>query len=361
MKTLLLISMAGLVGCGTNPTPFGSAGLSSASSLSHSSQFGATSCDGLGSPFGAGTGSATDPYQICSPSQLVSIQSRSAQNNHYILTTNLDMSSYSDFIIPGNFLGNFDGQGFSISNLHYTSASASSGLFLMNYGTISNLNVNASQLNKAGGALAIENHGMIQNCSTTNMILNNVTGIAGALVGTNDTGANILHSHSTGPVAITGTSSGYVGGLVGLNSGLITTSYSTVYVSADAITSGGLIGYQTSSGSVTNSYAQGNVSNAHGFGGGLIGEAIHSSSVYYNWSSGQISGVNGIYGGLIGFSDGSMMNCNHNAFDVTTAQTTAGYCGASLTHAQMQTGSSFTSDTWDLTTVWQMSGYPVLR
>ena len=144
-----------------------------------------------------------------------------------------------------NFLGSYDGGGYSISNLNFTMAENNVGLFgfIGIGGTVRNLALTGVNINTTGsygdnvGGIAGQNRGTIENCYVTG--------------------------------AVTGRSS--VGGIAGENRGTVRNCYSTCTVSLNnpsAINIGGIVGYNNG-GWVTKCYATGNIS-----GGGSVGGIV---------------------------------------------------------------------------------------
>ena len=164
--------------------------------------------------------------------------------------------------------------------------------------TINNLFINKSGSNFTGLFAFTDSSARIETLGITNA---NITafGYSGILVGSHY--GTIVACYTTGKIAGAGSSRERIGGLVGeINSGEISTSYSTAYVSGVQRV-GGLLGYRHN-GSVTNSYATGRVSRSSGTAttiGGLIGSnrAAASGSVsnsYYDTStSGQTTSAGG--------------------------------------------------------------------
>ena len=164
--------------------------------------------------------------------------------------------------------------------------------------TINNLFINKSGFNFTGLFAFTDSSARIETLGITNA---NITafGYSGILVGSHY--GTIVACYTTGKIAGAGSSRERIGGLVGeINSGEISTSYSTAYVSG-AQRIGGLLGYRHN-GSVTNSYATGRVNRSSGTAttiGGLIGSnrAAASGSVsnsYYDTStSGQTTSAGG--------------------------------------------------------------------
>lgn len=176
------------------------------------------------------------------------------------------------------FSGNFDGRGFTISNL-YINKSADDhyiGLFAYTTGNISNIG----------------------------LINGNVTG------------------------------SRYVGGLVGSSSGSITNSYSTENVTG-SLAIGGLVGWQQS-GSITNSYSTGNVTGSSNVGG-LVARQ-ESGSITNSYSTGNVTG-SGYVGGLVGRQLGGSITNSFWDNQTSGQSTSAG--GTGLTTLQMKNIASF--------------------
>jgi hypothetical protein len=183
------------------------------------------------------------------------------------------------------FIGSFDGQNHTISNLSINRVDAAYvGLFgrIGEGGEVKNvgvINVNMTGESDVGGLAGRNYYGNISNSYSTG----NVTGVnvyVGGLVGFNNEG-NISNSYSTGNV--TG-EKGYVGGLVGQNDeGKILNSYSTGNVTGESYDVGGLVGFN-SNGNISNSYSTGNVSGELYNVGGLVGETDGTVSNSY-WNS----------------------------------------------------------------------------
>ncbi len=128
-----------------------------------------------------------------------------------------------------------------------------------------------------------------------------VTGGAnlGGLIGLNS--GIITDSYAAGDVI---SSSKDVGGLVGVNQGEVSNSYSLGNVTADGIQLGGLVGWN--SGTISRSYAKGDVIGKSDTVGGLIGTNGVTGTVDESYGTGRVtsSGVN--LGGLIGENWGNV-------------------------------------------------------
>jgi len=285
----------------------------------------------------AGSGTAQDPYKMCSGNQLQNINNN--LNAHYVQASDIDLGEINFLPIGTDanpFTGTYDGGGHKISNLHINlSSTGDVGLFGMisNGASVSDVNLeNVNIVNNGNwyvGALVGRNFGgFINNCSVTGVL----TGgdYIGGLVGNNNGNMSTIsigNSHSS--VIITSAGS-RIGGLVGHNdqSSLVSDSYSSSVVTGNSNT-GGLVGMNETGASILNSYSIGNVNSGNGFIGYDAGDGIFSNNFYDTNTSGQ-SDSNG-----------------------ATPETTT----------WMKTQSSFTNAGWDFTNIWNMASgnYPTLR
>ena len=222
------------------------------------------------------------------------------------------------------FTGEFDGNGYTVSNFKITTGRQCVGLFGYNKGVIKNLGV--------------------ENFTVNVSYSGNV--YAGGLVGRNY-GGSILNSYAAGDVSATSSdSNAYAGGLVGRNDdGSILNSYATGNVSATSSRSssssylyayaGGLVG-SNNGGNITNCYATGNVratstsSSTNAYAGGLVGSG---GSILNSYAAGDVSATgsyNAYAGGLVG-SGGSILNSyatgNVRATSTSTSSSHYAYAG----------------------------------
>ncbi len=137
--------------------------------------------------------------------------------------------------------------------------------------------------------------------TVSNLSINRSTESNVGLFGNTDAGAVI---RNVGLVGGSVTGSGWVGGLVGMNSGSISNSYATANVEGD-LNLGGLVG--ANYGSISNSYTTGKVTGSRGNVGGLVG-TNWSGSISNSYTTGKVTG-SGDVGGLVGFGyHGSISN-----------------------------------------------------
>jgi len=248
--------------------------------------------------YGGGSGTAEDPYLINTAGQMNAIGANwDDWDKHFKLMADIDLSSYTgkDFNIIGTgylpaFTGVFDGNGHTISNFTYTSIDLPCvGIF----GYID------------GPDARISNLGLID----PNVDAGTGIGV-GSLAGWIEMGAITNCYVVDGSVS----GKGYVGGLVGKNTGSITDCYATGSVTGISFV-GGLVGENCglgrtsewrSTGNMDRCYATGSVT-GYGAVGGLVG-ANHYATVMNCFSTTDVIGE-GSVGGLVGENDGDVDNC----------------------------------------------------
>ena len=217
---------------------------------------------------------------ICTLQDLDNIRNNLAGN--YKQTCNIDLSGYN-WIPIGNlifnyntqtyygdpFTGVFDGNGYTISNLHYDNP-LEDGVGLFAYSS-----------------------GLIKNVKIVNPNIN-AYHLVGAISG-QDFGGTILNSKVIGGL-IKGNYR--VGGLIGSTTATtISYSSSSARVLSTGFQGGGLIGVSGYFGNITNSHASGNVSNNDSVGG-LVGGSF-DTDIINSSAKGTVVGRNYV-GGLAG-------------------------------------------------------------
>ena len=222
--------------------------------------------------------------------------------------------------------------------------------------TISNLFINSSETSVIGLFGYTGSEAEIVNLGLPNIDITASTSYVGGLAGRNS--GTVTNSHATG--FISGTSS-RVGGLLGRNVGTVTGSYAMVSVSGTSRI-GGLVG--RNAGTVMDSYAMGSVMGSERLGG-LVGH--HDTGTITNsYATGVVIGDRNI-GGLIGrHNTGTIAN---SYWDINTSGITTGVDGIGKTKIELQSptapGStanevyhSWSTNDWDFGTSIQ---YPVLK
>ena len=316
--------------------------------------------------FAGGTGTAEDPYQIANGAQLAYLASsvnngETYEEKNFVLTANIDLNglpwtpianSFSDALLGGSdyrvFAGNFDGNGYTISNVSIGSETAPLeadvlGLFGATEGKISNLNLDTVSIHGVAkiasigavvgfaGGLVGYSGGSIENCHVTSLTMDmsapsNVYAAAywvGGLVGALD-GTQLINECSVSGSITEKAGKGSIGGLIGElgKAAKITYSRSNVTVNVKADSRGGAdVGGFIGKGNgktdaetvIRNCYATGNVTGGAytgGFAGGLWGLNIKNC-----YASGNVSQAAAAMGSFVGTdaSDsayyGSITNC----------------------------------------------------
>ena len=326
----------------------------------------ALAADGsIATAFAGGTGTKSDPYQIANGAELAYLASsvnggETYEDKYFVLTANINLNglpwtpianSFSDALLGGSdyrvFAGNFDGNGYTISNVSIGSETTPFesdvfGLFGATEGKISNLNLDTVSIHGiakiasigavvgfAGGLVGYS--GGIENCHVTGLTMDmsapsNVYAAAywvGGLVGALD-GTQLINECSVSGSITEKAGKGSIGGLIGElgKAAKITYSRSNVTVNVKADSRGGAdVGGFIGKGNgktdaetvIRNCYATGNVTGGAytgGFAGGLWGLNIKNC-----YASGNVSQAAAAMASFVGTdaSDsayyGSITNC----------------------------------------------------
>ena len=258
---------------------------------------------------------------------------RSRANNKATWTNTSPPNNKGWNPIGGRFLGLFDGNGYTISNLYINREGA------QRVGLFSELGTNSTR-----GSHLVET---IKNVGLLDVKITGGSHVGG-LVGSNLTG-RIINNYVMGDT-VTGNESS-VGGLVGDNNSrsFIISSFADVEVSGDASV-GGLAGFN--GGEISHSYANGDVTGSDiigGLSGQLDGSIINSyatgkvESVGKDRVKDRVAGV----GGLVGFSSGGTIKNTYasGTIMVPLGRVSGGLVGlntGSITNSYViGTGSSF--------------------
>ena len=320
----------------------------------------------IATAFAGGSGTGNDPYQIADGAQLAYLANsvnggESYADTYFVLTANIDLgnkdwtpiaNSFSDALLGGSnyrvFAGNFDGNGYTISNVSIGSEAAPLeadvfGFFGATEGKISNLNLHTVSIHGIAkvasigavvgfaGGLVGSSGGSIENCHVTGLTMDmsapsNVYAAAywvGGLVGALD-GTQLINECSVSGGITEKAGKGSIGGLIGElgKAAKITYSRSNVTVNVKADSRGGAnVGGFIGKGNgktdaetiIRNCYATGNVTGGAytgGFAGGLWGLNIKNC-----YASGNVSQAAAAMASFVGTdaSDsnyyGSITNC----------------------------------------------------
>ncbi len=320
--------------------------------------------------FAGGSGTDSDPWQIANANQLNNLHNYTGtahSDKHFIQTADIDLnispwnSSLGWDPIGGTyssvaFNGNFDGAGFTISNLYINQPETDYiGLFAsISYANIKNVRLvdfNITGQNKVGALTGYSTNSSIFNChSDGEMSSQERTGL---LIGST---YNSQLTLSSARGSLEGTD--YVGGLVGYNLG------SSVYYSYSngAITGnnevGGMIGYITE-GKLVDSYSHSTVTGIEKVGG-LVGYLSGSNAVISrSFATGIVVGETEV-GGLLGSNNSGSVYYSY--WDTQSSGESNSVAGTGLTTNQMHEQGTYRNYNFDQ--VWafaEANTYPIFQ
>ena len=300
-----------------------------------------------------------EPIQIKSKEELVKLSQYTRIKGVFELTTNIDLEGME--WTPINISnGEFNGNGFVISNFKITTGRTYNGFFgEVRNSTIKNLGLENftidyeySNSTDAGGLVGYANGSTITNCYATGDVFANATdyfAYAGGLVGYTED-STISYCHATGDVSAISTDNyAYAGGLVGdvYKYSTITLCYATGAVSAistdNSAYAGGLFGGAGYYLTITDCYATGDVSasstNSSAYAGGLVGD--NNSTITDCYATGDVSANANSYayvGGLVGYAFGSTITNCYATGDVSANSTnSSAYAGGLVGCAEHST------------------------
>ncbi|QNK57458.1 InlB B-repeat-containing protein [Paenibacillus sp. PAMC21692] len=279
-----------------------------------------------------GSGTASDPYLIANADLLDQVRYyNTGAGIHFKQTAHIDLAHFANddgskgWVPIGNsfapFLGQYDGNGFSIANLTlYRQDENDAGLFGYTglSGTVSNV--------------------LLQNVSIQ------AGSRTGGLIGYNN--GTAINNFVTGSVTSKTT---HVGGLVGQNNGTIRTSHANAIVTGVNMV-GGLVGYNSFDINQNNVY-------------GLIEDSYAIGQI--NLVDVNSTGATGA-GGLVGINHNGTITQSFYNSELLTPPASHSLLGTAKTTAEMKNQETFDSAGWDFDQVWAMdpennSGYPYLQ
>ncbi|MFY7915661.1 MAG: filamentous hemagglutinin N-terminal domain-containing protein, partial [Rubrivivax sp.] len=296
-------------------------------------------------------------------------------------TWNFNGTNYAGFTALGStaspFVGNFEGLGHRIDRISQPYGLNHTGLFghIGPSGSVRNVGVTNIAVTKAGygdnaylipvGAIAGNNQGKLWNVYSSGQLNNGGPdyNAFGGLVGIN---SGVIENSQSSVVISSANWGTDAGGVAGIHSGTISKSFATGALTASGrfVSLGGLVG-KMNGGEVKDAYATGALTSS-GFSGGTLNNVggligtLNNGSVTNTYATGRISTANGA--GLIYQRNGGTVVNSYWDKIATNRNGSAG--GTGLTTAQMQTASTFTSAGWS-TSDWGFSpgvnnGYPLL-
>lgn len=293
----------------------------------------------------SGSGTSGSPYIISTLNHLLWISTNpDSWDKVFLQTSNIDASgtatwnSNSGWSLIGNgsnpFTGTYNGGGFTISGLAISRAEHVQGFFgatanasILNL-TLTDVSISITGDQQKCGALVAQNvNTIVSNCHASGTVKGD--DYVGGLIGLNSGVAAVISDCSfSGTVArysysYTGL---YVGGLIGSNeSGAqIQDSYASATVDGKWYV-GGLAGNNDAS-SIDRCYSTGTIGGDY-YIGGISGRNNNSSQINKSFSSSNVSAYTNIAGGLIGNNNGSTVSNSYSRGAVTRSQGSDGDFG----------------------------------
>lgn len=302
-------------------------------------------------PFAGGTGTVASPLLICTATQLAA---GIGPTDTVMLVNDLFLDGgFTTLTGPGGqWSGNFEGNGFVITNLTVPLVETLAGNGIVRSVRIENADITGFPLGHSGAiAGTVTDVSTVSDCSVSGVLTGPGDHI-GALVGSNY--GDIVRCDAQMTV-----NGGYaVGGLVGHNYGLIERSWSTGDATAPGGCAGGFVG--RNDGDIRDCFSTGAGFAQADMGGGFIGEMIQGSTERC-YSTGTATATD-TPGGFIGVNSGST-SVVESYWNVETSALSVSALGAPLSSADLADAGTFS--TWDFTDVWvfdpQRSAFPVLR
>lgn len=316
-----------------------------------------------------GSGTQEDPYQIRTPEHLYSVRGYLNNPNVYFkLMNDIDLQDFLESTVNGwqpigsefdnAFIGNFDGNGKTIKNLWITNNGNNNGLFGVTKtpASIKNLTIEDVNFNVGGwsgmligmngnwefaggvidnchikkgsikgfkcvGGLMGVNAGIITNSSAIDINVAGTSDYIGGLVGENNSNNGALYVKNCTALGVVQGDGEAIGGLFGLNRIIF---IENCYSYCDVIggkNCGGIIGYNNGGARVNKCFAFGNIEGKSA--GGVVGDpqTAEMSNCYFMGSVLGFPGQDVFSGGLNGAAyDCKFTNCYFNGILDGTAR-----------------------------------------
>ncbi|MBN22592.1 MAG: hypothetical protein CL678_15015 [Bdellovibrionaceae bacterium] len=290
-------------------------------------------CDPSSRPFGGGSGTASEPYALCSPDHFYNMEYHS---EYFVMAKDIDFSG--ETLSNGiDFYGTLDGNYKKLSNITMNNSNAFSYVGVFGYLgnanisllTIENINLTVSDTvaYSIGGLAGAAYSSVISRVSVSGSIYygGGMTGTRlGGIVGTLETSSSINQSTSTSTIS----GYEYVGGIAGYaNSSYLYDSISTSPINGQTYV-GGEVGFANNSHTYRANF-YGSITSSGFQIGGIVGTLQNGSTISEAKSaSGWIGGYQYV-GGIAGNSTtGSIISSSKNeSYINTTGQFTGGIVG----------------------------------
>ena len=314
-----------------------------------------------------GTGSASNPYQISTPDQLIWMdQHASGTSDAYELTANIDMAGYTGWTPITGFGGTFNGNEHMISDLTTNTPIDSSTTSLEELGVfgdttgsalVEHVELNdwtmASSTSVSAAGLVAVNNGQVTGNAVNASSLSAAAMQMGALVGDNlSTDPNNLTFNLVKQTTITDTSANTeaLGGIVGYNfssqgtNASFVTGSTIIATAATNANIGGIAGTlegNATSDTLTNDTLTGDASSQYNNVGGVAGytdKSLNDNAVT------QLTIQGGAYvGGVVGYLSGSSATVDNNQV-TATVQTNISDAVVGLISGYLNGGAALNTD-----------------
>ncbi len=240
----------------------------------------------LGDPQEFGKGSSADPYRIYTPQQLYSV--RNDLQGSYKLMADLDMTDWCllrGWIPIGDtnnpFIGDFNGNGHTISNISQARAPRVGGLF-----------------------------GCIQKSEIYDLTID-------AFTYTSETTVFPPYSYGAGGLAATSKGGNYIHGIL-----ITDSSLETIYGTA-----GGIVGYAGSSDKDRYYRCGADTEITASLGGGIVGWSGSNDQIEECYAVAPVTSTEVLAGGIAGFWQGNILRYCYTQCEVTGVGFCGGVCG----------------------------------
>lgn len=317
------------------------------------------------SKFSGGDGKAATPYRISTADDFCALQEINSQptlngyfNNYFVLTADINLSGRSISPIGTQlypFKGHVDGKGFSITNISIIASQDYAGLFgaISSDASIKDITINGdiSGQSNVGGLVGL-NQGVVSNCvSFASVKCADDSSLinVGGICGSNE---NIISDcYNNGTVQGYGVNTG---GIVGANAlGTVTNCFNIGAVKSGYYGAGGIVG--SNEATISRCYNNAAIS-AYSTAGGIVGSNTGSGVIENTYNTGAISVTNNIAGGICGGNDGSVYN-SYNCQNITGVSQKGGICGY-ISNSAIVNSCFSSSDKYDGKLTFRGNDYP---
>lgn len=343
---------------------------------------------------GTGSGGISDPYKVSTCQQLQDVQDD--LDGYYIQTGDIDCSETETWnsgagflpigVYESPFTGVYDGQGFTINNLHINAGDVVVGVFsFTDTATVRRINLRGGQVSSTNASesaslIGYATNTTISQCSSTVTTVGvRMSGLISTLTGS---GSSVDRCWYDGSVtsAYGTTGYGYTSSLIGKvqNSATVTNVYSAGTFSYDGPYNGALIGGFFNDATISNAYSTVDVTmrntSSGAYAGGLFGAGfsfggggtVTATDVYFAGSFDD--GGAGSSGGIVGLqSDFDLSNVYYDSTKCGCSTEVGSYEGGSTDITDEADSDYFKGnstnapmDSWNFDTVWEVNegSYP---